>query len=305
MRLRIRHKISTRFDGPARNVTRILRLTPRSHEGQHVIGWRLDVDTDCVLKQGEDGFGNLTHTFTAKGPCEEMTISVAGEIDNFDAAGVVRGSAERLPIELYHRETSLTLADTALRHFARDSTADATGELSRLHALMGAVHGEIVFDGALPDAGSCASAFASKKGNGRDIAHIYTACARAIGFPARVTSGYYLCETTQRGLSHAWSEVLVPGLGWTGFDAAHDICPQESHVRLATGLDALAAAPVRGVGGEVAADVLDVTAPYGRGWGQSQTQGLGGQSQSQGGPSQGQDVGGQMQSQGGQSQRQR
>ena len=60
MRLRIRHQIHQTFETPARNVTRVLRLTPRSYEGQHVINWRLDVDTDCVLKAGEDGFGNIT-----------------------------------------------------------------------------------------------------------------------------------------------------------------------------------------------------------------------------------------------------
>ena len=105
MRLTVRHHLGYGFRDPARNVTRILRLTPRSFEGQHVVSWQIDVDTDCVLKAGEDGFGNLTHTFTAKGPVERLGITVVGEIENFDAAGVVRGCAERLPVELFLRET--------------------------------------------------------------------------------------------------------------------------------------------------------------------------------------------------------
>ncbi len=60
-------------------------------------------------------------------------------------------------------------------------------------------------------------------------------------------------------MSHAWSEVFVGGLGWTGFDAAHDICPQDAHVRVATGLDALAAAAVRGVSSETVTEDLDVS----------------------------------------------
>jgi transglutaminase-like putative cysteine protease len=302
MRLRIRHKIQQRFETPARNVTRILRLTPRSHEGQHVINWRIDVDTDCVLKVGEDGFGNITHTFTAKGPCDDLAITVAGEIDNFDAAGVVRGAAERMPRELYLRETALTTADAPIRQFAREATASEETVLGRLHALQDTLHDLLAFEAAAVPGENAEKAFAAKKGCGSDIAHVFVAAARTIGIPARVTSGYYLCDDKKTGLVHVWAEGYVEGLGWTGFDAAHKVCPQENHVRLAMGLDVLAAAPVRGVGGETETHDLDMVAPFSLGWVQSQRQGPGGQSQNQGGQSQSQGSGGQMQSQGGQSQ---
>ncbi len=162
MRLSIRHKIGYVFADPARNVTRILRLTPRSHEGQHVVNWQIDLDVDCILKAGEDGFGNITHTFTAKGPVEQLSITVTGEIDSFDAAGVVRGSAERMPLELYLRETPLTLADNALRAFARDATAGCTSPLQVLHTLMGAVHETVRFAAEQPDAVAASDAFAAK-----------------------------------------------------------------------------------------------------------------------------------------------
>ncbi len=44
----------------------------------------------------------------------------------------------------------------------------------------------------------------------------------------------------------------MPGLGWVGFDPANDLCPMQSHVRVAIGLDYQGAAPVRGTryGGE-------------------------------------------------------
>ena len=37
----------------------------------------------------------------------------------------------------------------------------------------------------------------------------------------------------------------MEGVGWIGFDPANAICPHESHVRMAIGLDALDAACVR------------------------------------------------------------
>jgi transglutaminase-like putative cysteine protease len=46
---------------------------------------------------------------------------------------------------------------------------------------------------------------------------------------------------------HAWAEALAPEIGWVGFDPANGQCPTEVYVRLAIGLDAVGAAPVRGV----------------------------------------------------------
>ena len=73
----------------------------------------------------------------------------------------------------------------------------------------------------------------------------------------------------------------VPGLGWVGFDAANNICPDERYVRVATGLSYRDAAPVSGMRigtrGEELTVSLTVEAP-----GMSQTQTQDGQTQSQG-----------------------
>ena len=59
--------------------------------------------------------------------------------------------------------------------------------------------------------------------------------------------------------AHAWAEALVPDLGWVGFDPANRICPTESYVRVAIGLDYLEAAPVRGVRRGAAEEELAVS----------------------------------------------
>ena len=191
-----------------------------------------------------------------------------GEVDTFDAAGIVRGSAERMPLELYMRETPLTQADEAIRAFASDTTAHCETALDKFHGLLDGIHGRMTFDADRPNAASAAAAFAEKTGNGCDLAHIYTACARHLGFAARVASGYILSD--DKGASHAWSEVFVAGLGWTGFDAAFNICPQDRHVRLAIALDHLAAAPIRGVTDETVTEEIVIRAPSHSNWGQSQ-----------------------------------
>ena len=118
--------------------------------------------------------------------------------------------------------------------------------------------------------------------SGRDLAHIYTACARHLGIPARVATGYFVRDDDREGFGHSWSEAFVDGLGWTGFDPAHDLCPQERHIRLACALDGLGTAPVRGVGPETVEEDIDIHAPFQAARGQSQSQGPGWQRQSQG-----------------------
>jgi transglutaminase-like putative cysteine protease len=61
--------------------------------------------------------------------------------------------------------------------------------------------------------------------------------------------------------SHAWAEILVPNLGWVGFDAANGKCPTADYVRVASGLDAPGVVPVRGSrrGGEVESMTVSVT----------------------------------------------
>ena len=244
MRLRLKHKLTFAFPEPVRGLTQILRLTPRSHEGQRVISWRIDVEPDCMLRAGEDHFGNLIHTLTVPGSATDVRIAVTGEIVNFDQAGVVRGTAERLPAELFLRETSLTTADAALRDFARDVTAADHDPIAKLHLLMGAAHEAIALDEAESPPASAADIFAARRGTARAQAHVFIACARHLGWPARCVTGYYAPDGRQHR-RHAWAEVHVPVLGWVGFDLVHDLCPQDEHIRMAVGLDALDGASIR------------------------------------------------------------
>ena len=51
MRIRISHATTYTYDTPPTVVTQVLRLTPRGHDGQHVVAWRIDLSEDCLLHQ--------------------------------------------------------------------------------------------------------------------------------------------------------------------------------------------------------------------------------------------------------------
>lgn len=249
MRIRVSHQTVFEYSSPAKSLIQTLRLTPRNHDGQFVVNWRIDVDIDSSLKSGEDCFANITHLLSVGGPVERFTLRVDGEVETHDTAGVVRGTVERFPEQLYLRESSIAAHDERIRDFA-DGVAKEAGEdtLARLHGLMGGVHAKIVLN-VDPDAehATAASSFAEGAGTAQDIAHVFIAAARYLEIPARYASGYvWRADGGVARAGHAWAEAYVPGLGWVGFDPSFDVCPEGAHVRVAVALDALGAAPIRG-----------------------------------------------------------
>jgi transglutaminase-like putative cysteine protease len=261
MRIRVAFDTSYLYDRPAGRLVQLLKLTPRSHDGQHVAHWHVDVQPDGKLWSREDPLGNLTHTLYLSQPTPRITVTVSGEVETSDTAGVVRGTVERFPDVVFLRTTRLTEPDRFLCEFAQDAVAGlADDPIARLHALMGAVNREMTFDTTATDVGATAAqAFMLKRGVCQDLAHIFIAAARRLGYPARYVSGHLAhADGAELEASHAWAEVKVPDLGWVGFDPTNDVSPTEAHLRVAVGLDYLGAAPVRGARYGGGAEVLDV-----------------------------------------------
>jgi transglutaminase-like putative cysteine protease len=181
--------------------------------------------------------------------------------------GVIRGTPERLPMSVFLRRTPSTTADAALRDKALDLRAAAHGDdLTTLHALMGWIAETIADEpNATSAAPSPAAILAATKGAARDRSHLFIAAARELDIPARFVTGYVFDPELPELMAdaHAWAEGYVGGqLGWIGFDPTLDLCPTEAHVRVATGLDYLDAAPIRatsmGGGGETVTTKLNV-----------------------------------------------
>jgi len=249
MRLKISHSTTYRYEPPATGVIQILRMTPGSHDGQYVADWQIDVSADSRLDVHEDAFGNITHVMT-HGAIADLNITVEGLVETHDTGGVLRGADERFPPGLFLRSTPLTAVNPAMAAFVRELRAESEDDrLGFLHALMTQIGEHMTFDEDPTHSGtSAAEAFGLKRGVCQDYTHIFIACARSGGVPARFVSGHFLRSDgmVHQQAGHAWAEAFVPDLGWVGFDAANGICTTEAHVRVAVGLDYLGAAPVRG-----------------------------------------------------------
>jgi transglutaminase-like putative cysteine protease len=278
MRIRIAHRTEYRYDPPAAGVIQMLRLTPRNHEGQHVVRWHIDVSADARLAAQEDAFGNITHVFSADGPFRDLSVEVDGEVETQNNNGIVRGTVERFGPSLFLRDTALTEADDAIRDFAKSIRAEKGGEiLGELHGILDRLYEDLAHETDETDStGNAAEAFARKGGPSRDLSHIFIGAAHCLGIPARYVAGYLrqgdggheqaaghaLGHSLGHSWGHSWAEAFVPELGWIAFDPANGFCPTDCHVRVAIGLDALGAAPVRrmryGVGAETLAVAIKV-----------------------------------------------
>lgn len=247
MRIAIDHRSLYRFSQPQARIVQMLRLTPADTQDQTVVNWHVGVDCDARMRDAADGFGNRVTMLYAEGPLKALEIVVTGEVLTNRSNGVVHGSTEPLPPLLYLRSTPRTLAGGELPGFAEESVAGSGDPLDRMHRLNKAMH--VRFPRA-PDAAdtgiTAAEAFDAKATTSRDVAQMFIAAARSLQVPARYVSGYRT-DGEAHSAPHAWAEAYVEKLGWVGFDPATGLCPDESYVRVAVGLDALGAASIAGM----------------------------------------------------------
>ncbi|MGL4319954.1 MAG: transglutaminase family protein [Paracoccaceae bacterium] len=261
MILIVEHQTIYRYAMPVRAVVHSHRLTPARHEGQRVIDWQVQVSDGIPGAGFRDGAGDWVQGWSVRGPVSEIAVRVAGSVETKDTAGILRGLRESVPPEAWLRETALTAADDALAALSAGALAGAVDPLDRAHRLSKAVSDAIAYDkDATHAATTAAEALALGAGVCQDHAHALIAAARVADIPARYVTGYLYTKADDHGeAAHAWAELHVQGLGWVGFDPANFCCPNENYIRIGCGLDAVAAAPIRGRSRGQGEGSLDVT----------------------------------------------
>jgi transglutaminase-like putative cysteine protease len=254
MRLSIHHETRYRFSEPQARIVQLLRLSPGDTTHQTVVNWRIDVDCDARLRDGVDGYGNLTRMLYAEGPVDTLLLTVSGEVLLTQDEGAIEGTAEPFPPELFRRITPLTQADDTIRALGTG------GDLAAMAALSQAIHSRWPLDRRPTTMiRSAAEAAAEPRISTRDMAQIFVAAARDRDVPARYVSGYSLSGDDERRTAapHAWAEAFVGG-GWYAFDPAVGGRSGLDHVRVAVALDAAGAAPIAGVRMGPGDEALDV-----------------------------------------------
>jgi transglutaminase-like putative cysteine protease len=247
-----------------------LRMCPRSEGPQRTLSFDVSVSPRCRVDSRRDYLGNVVHQFGIPGAHRQLTIIAQTMVDVaprpelpatlgpdawerldrdleagdfWEMLGPIRFNRDGEALEAFARELEIPgLAQARLA----DPLALAFETSARIHRAIAYVPKSTAVDSPID------VSLASRQGVCQDYAHIMTALARRMGIPCRYVSGYLFHRAGKRtrsadGATHAWVEVYLPGLGWTGIDPTNDTVAEESHVRTAIGRDYADVPPTRGV----------------------------------------------------------
>jgi transglutaminase-like putative cysteine protease len=249
MRISIDHVTRYVYEAPVRYSTQYLRVVPASNARQRVLEWHLE--TPGTPLELRDGYGNVLHVLTIDKPVTEIVIRSYGVVETSPTTDDP-GDDTKLSPFVFLRATQLTRAQGELAEFAEQYRRSGAS-LSTLRDLAGSVLARLPFQKGVTEVHSTAvEAFGSGSGVCQDHAHVFIACCRYLGIPARYVSGYLYTEGTTGAIaSHAWAEAWVDR--WHSFDITNAGPAGEHHIKLAIGGDYSEASPVRGMrtgGGE-------------------------------------------------------
>ena len=261
----IRHLTRFRYSAPITESVMEVRVQPRSEGSQRCLSFGLTVDPSARIMAYRDYLGNTVHHFDIPRNHSELTLTAGALVE-------VRAPVdlpERLDPDAWSRIDALVdegdywemlmpsqfaRSSDLLRGLATRLAVERRGDpLSLLRELTTAIHQTFAYvplstrvDSPIDDA--------LRKGEGvcQDFAHIMIAMVRDLRIPCRYISGYVSrlpihSDPVSPDATHAWTEALLPGLGWIGFDPTMDAIAGEGHIRAAIGRDYADVPPTRGV----------------------------------------------------------
>lgn len=260
MRLKISHTTSYQYDAPVHYGLQQVRLTPISDHNQTVLNWTATVSGGKEELRFQDQFNNTTLLIQAESGANELSITVAGEVETLNSDGIYGKIYGAMPLWFYKRSTPRTEPGEGIKTLANVIKTPG-GALDELHALSAAILAQVPYGHSETDVKTTAEE-AIKAGSGvcQDHAQIFISALRHAGIPARYISGYLrLDDRIDQDATHAWAEAHVDGLGWVAFDVSNGMSADERYVRLAIGRDSRDAAPVTGMRMGDAAETMNVS----------------------------------------------
>ncbi len=270
MEFEITHVTHYKYGHPAAEAYGEARLTPPSLPGQTVLSHRIVIDPEVKTSGYVDHFGNWVEFFSL--PFRHKQLFVSNQ-------AVVRTHPVPLPtssLELSVQEARQILGSVMTDIFdylqvtpvvqpTRESVQWAKKFLpgnaplgESLQRLNEAIHAEFEYkSGATENSTPLTTIWKNKIGVCQDFAHVGLSILRTAGLPSRYVCGYIetdpvICADGKPKrmvgavATHAWIEVLVPGMTWVAIDPTNRQWTNERYVSVSFGRDFRDATPIRG-----------------------------------------------------------
>lgn len=251
-----------------------IRLKPRSDECQRLLSYRTDISPMTITKEHTDIWGNNVETFfiAERHQHLEITSTSIVSIQRSPFINQIDYSPEMKDIfhsDLFQEHYAGYLANTAYTYLNAEQMDRVDAKIGLMNnpvqysiEVMRYVYDMFSYDPNSTDVNTKATeSFELSSGVCQDMAHVMLGILRTKQIPARYVSGYlYVGEDSALvgdAASHAWVEVMIPGIGWVGLDPTNNVEALENHIRMCVGRDYSDVSPVQGVyrGGAARIDV--------------------------------------------------
>ena len=278
MKYKITHKTWYAYAELVAVCHNLVHLAPRSRARQRCASYHLAIEPRPAFLAGRDDvFGNRAEYFSIESAHRKLEIIAQSVVEVSPATppqstdtptweDCVFASKRRDrsmvalgPIEPLHSQFTFASPRVPnlreVRDYASKSFTPRRSVLEAIVDLTSRIHREFQFDPRSTTVDTpLAEVLRHRSGVCQDFAHLATGCLRAMGIPARYTSGYVRTlpppgkpRLIGADASHAWCSAWCGPLGWIDFDPTNDCLVSDSYVTIAWGRDYSDVCPIQGV----------------------------------------------------------
>ena len=263
------HTTDYRYSAPVSEAYLEARLTPPEREEQEVLAHRIDFHPEAKMSHYKDYFGNAATFYSMTLRHERlkvtnrMTVCTKPRDLGFEALQLNVAEARQIlgssmtDIFDYLQPTAAVPTGGPAASWAKKFFKSSIPIRVALQDLNEAVKEHFTYkSGVTQNSTPLASIWKKREGVCQDFAHIMLSVLRAAGIPGRYVCGYIESDSprangTEGNLvgslaTHAWVEVMLPGLRWVALDPTNKQWCGERHITVSVGRDFSDAAPVRG-----------------------------------------------------------
>ncbi|MGA2244923.1 MAG: transglutaminase family protein [Verrucomicrobiota bacterium] len=256
MKFEILHRTIYVYASPVHDSFNEARLQPFSNPLQSVDYFLLKVLPAARLQHHHDFYSNTIHRFEIAEPHSTLQIEShlrvttrppawpAGSDTPWPLARIGEALREPRVFDFLQDSHYVELSPEVWR-LALDATAGVTDTWQACLALLRFLNENFKYESYSTSVHThMRDVLQERRGVCQDFAHVMIGLCRALKIPALYVSGYLATEIASA--THAWLEVLLPGIGWIGLDPTHNRPVDETYVKIAVGRDYADVPPVAG-----------------------------------------------------------
>jgi transglutaminase-like putative cysteine protease len=259
--IKIRYISDFQYDNVISEALFEFRIKPEENEYQQIINEQFESNLglkpyefkdffqgNCLQLRPQQSFKSLQVTYEALVEVVEKPLVFASKIMADEEHKLLKSPKFYVDYQVFIRPTALTKLETKLE---KTPSFDASKSIYQFASELNSwVHRFITYTKNVTTTTTTAQEVASlRKGVCQDYSHLFLAICRKNKIPCRYVSGYIKQQRKLQGddFMHAWAEVLIPEIGWVGFDPTNDLLVDYHFVKVCHGIDYTDCKPIKGV----------------------------------------------------------